>query len=532
VADLRQLSPARLKEGMRRHQGAVDVCIVGAGAGGAALAKGLADKGLSVVVLEAGSWLGPEDYRNDELSMLGPLDWDSPRESGGSNPLELGRKMTGRGVGGSTLHYTAVALRPHRDDFRVRTVDGVGCDWPIGYDDLAPYMDEVESFLGVSGPQHFPWGEYEGPYPMGPLPLTAYDEVLAVGMDKLGYRWVMTPHTVITGTRDDGRSPCMYYGFCVSGCKSGAKSTANVTWIPAALRKGAEVRDGCMAVRVNLDARGRARSVTYLHDGREFEQEAAVIALCCYSIETPRLLLLSTGPDHPDGLANGSGCVGKYLMAHLINGATGRFEQVLDPFVSPPIGIMTQDTYGTQADRDFLRGYTLTAEARFPFQFAETLSADLWGEELMEVLDNYPRYGLLSSIGEMLPYEDNGVSLSGDLQDEYGLPVAKVIFSHGENERRMGADMQRVATEVLEAAGARGIIATSEHAHVLGGCRMGTDPATSVVDANCRTHEVENLYIVDGSVFPSGFGVNPSITIHALALRAAEHIAAGALRAS
>lgn len=512
---------------MRRHDGPVDVCIVGAGAAGCTLAKTLAEGGMSVVVLEAGDWLDTvEDFVNDELESLGKLDWDDLRITAGSNPLNMGRSNTGRAVGGSTVHFTAMKLRLHPDDFELRTRQGLAVDWPFGYNDLEPFYSEAERFVGVSGPREVPWEGFGAPYPQGELPLSASDETLAAGFEKLGYRWAMTPHAILTGAMD-GRSPCMNYGFCVQGCKSDAKGSALVTWVPAAVRAGAEFRERAFATRIELSPDGRASSVEYVQNGAIHRQEARIIIVSCYSVETPRLLLNSACPQFPQGLANTSGMVGKNLMVHPGSEVFGRFEQPLDNFVTPPVGIISQDFYGTaRVSAGLPRGFTVNRYSYFPIEFATTLisdNADLWGERLHEVMDTYPCWTILSSMNEMLPSEDNRVELAEET-DQNGVRVAKITMSYSELDNRLLADSAAISKQVMEAAGAKDMLTSSAAYHVLGTCRMGRDPKTSVVDEFCRSHDIPNLLVCDGSVFPTCGAVNPSLTIEAIALRTAKRL--------
>jgi choline dehydrogenase-like flavoprotein len=505
----------QLKRIMRRHEGAVDACIVGCGAAGSVLAKELAEGGLSVVVLEAGDWLDSrEDFVNDELSMLGPLDWVDLRIVDGRDPIRTGRVNTGRAVGGSTVHFTAVAVRLHPSDFRVASNDGVAVDWPFTYEELAPYYAEVERTLPVSGPRRsaYPSG---APYPHGELPWSSKDGTLGAGMDKLGLHVEMTPHAIAT-TNVDGRSACMYYGFCMNGCKSDAKSGAHVSYVPKAVAAGAEIRPNCFATRVESEG-ARVTGVTYLEDGVERFQAADRVFVSCYAIETPRLLLNS------GNLANSSDQVGRNFMIHSGSIVYGRFDRPVDGFVTPPVGVMTMDPYETDESRDFVRGFWLNTYSQFPIDFAQALvgsNPDLWGRELMEVLDEYAHWGLLAMLGEVLPNPDNRVTLAEE-RDDHGVPVARVTFSYGENDRALIAAGQELAQRAVEAAGATTVLQSEGTPHLLGTCRMGDDPATSVVGPDCRSHDVANLWICDGSVFPTGGAVNPSLTIEAIATRTA-----------
>ena len=514
------LRPAELRAVMRHHEGTVDACIIGSGAAGGVLAKELAQAGMSVVVLEAGEWLDTrQDFVNDELSMLGRVDWDDLRISDGNDPLRLGRVNTGRAVGGTTVHYTAVALRLDPSDFRTASTDGVGVDWPFGYDELAPFYAEVERTLPVSGPRRSVWPS-GAPYPHGELPWSAKDHLIGAGLDKVGYRSEMTPHAIATGPVD-GRSACMYYGFCIDGCKSDAKGSVNVSYIPKAVAAGAEIRPGCFAIRIETE-HGLATGVTYLVDGREHFQAAARVFVCCYAIETPRLLLNS------GNLANTSDQVGRNLMVHSGPIVYGRFDQPVDSFITPPVGIFTRDPYPSDPQRDFARGYLFNTYAQFPINFALSLTnsnPDLWGQDLIDVLDEYAHWGLLAALGEVLPNADNRVTLARDT-DVNGIPVAHVTFSYGDNDRALIKAVRDDGARIMDAAGATRVLFTDGNHHLLGTCRMGTDPATSVVNPDCRAHDIANLWICDGSVFPTAGAVNPSLTIQAIATRTARRLAA------
>jgi choline dehydrogenase-like flavoprotein len=503
---------------MRRHEGTVDACIVGCGAGGSVLAKELAEAGLSVVVIEAGDWIDSrDDMVNDELSMIGPLDWDDLRITDGDNPIRTGRVNTGRAVGGTTVHFTAMSLRLDPSDFRIASDEGVAVDWPFGYEELAPYYDEVESTLPVSGPRRSKWPS-GAPYPHGALPWSAKDLVLGRGMDRVGLHVEMTPHAIATGNVD-GRSACMYYGFCMDGCKSDAKGSMSVTYVPRAVAAGAEIRANSFAVRVETES-GRATGVAYLEEGAERFQPAERVFVCCYAIETPRLLLNS------GNLANSSDQVGRNFMVHSGPIVYGRFDRPLDSFVAPPVGIMTRDPYRSDPSRGFVRGFLLNTYCQFPINFGQSLvgsNPDLWGDDLMEVLDEYAHWGLIATLGEVLPDPNNRVTLAGEVDDN-GLPVARITLSYGENDKALEDAARRLAVDAMEAAGATRILTSEGTHHILGTARMGTDPATSVVDPHCRSHDVPNLWICDGSVWPTGGAVNPSLTIEALATRTARKV--------
>lgn len=509
----------------------VEILIVGAGAAGGVLAKELAEAGFRVVVLEAGPhWVPERDFVSDEKGAQ-QLYWTDPRVTGGQNPIELGANVTGKGVGGSTVHYGMVALRMHESDFMVRTLDGVAHDWPIRYEDLERYYDAVEKELGISGPVRWPWGpRRRGPYPYREHPLNGVAQLFARGCDRLGIRWAACPLATISAPKDV-RHPCIYRGWCVYGCSTNAKASTLVTYIPKALRSGGEIRPNCMATRVNLGPDGRARSVTYIRtteDGRQIEEEQAaeLIILSCYSIETPRLLLGSAQAGHPDGLANSSGLVGKGLMVHSAHSVYGRFPEVVYQYKGPPTLAISQDFYETDRRNDYVRGFTIEPIGPFPQQFAKQAqsSLGLWGQDLREFMFDYNHYAGWGLVGECLPDDRNTVTLDPEEEDQYGLPVARVTFGWGENDKRLfraGIEKER---QILEAAGAEVTWAADDTAHLLGACRMGGDPRTSVVDAWCRSWDVPNLFVSDGSVFVTSAAVNPSLTIQAIAMRTADYI--------
>lgn len=501
-----------------------EVCVIGCGAGGGVMAAKLAEAGMRVVVLEAGPfWVPERDWASDEKHQ-GQLYWSEPRVSGGRDALELGGNNSGRGVGGSTVHFTMVKLRFHGHDLRTRSTEGVGDDWPIGYADLARYYDEVEGDLGVAGPSYFPWGEFQGPYPQRAHPVPQHAVPLFEGCERLGLRAVVTPTATLSSPKD-GRPPCTYRGFCVVGCKPGAKSSTLVTYVPRIVAAGGIIKDNSMVTRLRV-ANGRVISASYVHAGRRHEQRARIFILAGYAIETPRLLLNSATPEQPTGLANSSGLVGKRLMTHMSHRVYAWFEKPVRPYKAPPgIGI-TQEFYRTPKEGDHVRGYSIETGAALPISFARLVVAGTGehGWALRKRMLEYNHYSGIAMNGECLPYEENEVRLASET-DAYGAPVAHLRFAYGENERRMIDHAYARMEEILRAAGGSRIFRASDTAHLMGTCRMGDDPQTSVVDPWCRTWDVPNLFLCDGSVFVTAAGVNPSLTIEAIAARAADRLA-------
>jgi choline dehydrogenase-like flavoprotein len=513
---------------MARYQGAVDVCIIGCGAAGSVLACNLAEAGWKVVVLEAGDWLSTDaDLRQDEVTMLGRFDFDDRRWVAGNEELQMGHVRDGRGVGGGTLHYGAVALRLWPEDFERRSRHGVGRDWPIRYDELAPYYDRVEHEMQLSGPLSMPWGPHPGRFPQGPHALNYRDEKLAEGMTNAGLRWTENALAILTG-QHEGRSACMNYGYCQWGCKSRAKTSMHVSYVPRAVLAGAEIRDRARATFIETASDGRITGVIYRRDGGEERVEAGVYILSAFCVENSRLLLHSAGPACPQGVANGSGMVGRGIMAHVANPYFARFDEPIEQWTTSPGTLLSQEHYATREDRPFVGGWSWMTTCLFPSEFAAQIvksGEGMWGERLMGILQAYPDFAVLGTEGECLFYPENRVQLSGEI-DEFGVPRPQVTFNFGENELAMRAQMQRHAREILEGAGAKEVFIGEGNDHLMGGCVMGESAEGSVVDRDLRAFGHSNLYICDASVFPSSGGAQPSQTIFALASRLSGHLAA------
>ena len=508
----------------------VDFAIVGTGAGGGTLAAKLAEAGFSVVAFDAGGWYRPlEEFASDEMEQT-KLYWLDNRVVDGANPLELGHNNSGKAVGGSTVHFMMVSLRFRPEWFKARTLLGYGADWPVDWREMWRYYDEVENALKISGPVNFPWGPPRRRYPYRPHEVNAAGLVLARGCEKLGIKWCQTPLATVSAPR--GLSPpCVYRGFCGIGCSTNAKQSALVVWIPRALAAGAEIRDLAMVGRVACDKSGRVSGVHYHREGAWQFQKAKNVVVAGYAIETPRLLLNSACPQFPDGFANSNGLVGKYFMVQSNDAVWGLMEEEIRWYKGPPSMAMTEHWNYCDEGKDFHGGYAYMSQGPLPIEWARTLSSGrgLWGQALRDKMGDYIHQAGLKICGEVLPREENRVELA-DATDALGLPVAKVTFSYCDNDDRLRHHAVRQMRMAMQAAGATDIWDSESTAHLNGGCRMGEDPATSVVNADGRSWDIPNLWVCDGSLFPTVGGVNPSLTIQALACRIGDRITAMARR--
>jgi len=517
-------TPWSLRERMRRFRNdeAVDALIVGCGAGGGVLAQRLARRGWKVVALEAGPFWDPDnDWVSDEAGSH-HLYWNEPRVIGGADPVPLGSNNSGRGVGGSTIHYAGYAPRFHPSDFRTRSADGVGADWPLSYEELRPYYETMEEELPVAG-QDWPWG-HPHRYPHGPHPVSGGGDIFLRGCQQLGIKALVGPVAITNGVMGN-RPHCIYRGFCLQGCKVNAKASTLITHIPDALARGAEIRDGCMVTRVEVGDDGRATGVVYRRDGIEHRQRARLVVLSCYSIETPRLLLNSASERFPEGLCNDHDQVGRYLMVQGAAQTAGRFTEEVRMYKAPPPEVSTEAFYETDPSKDYKRGFSIQTVSPLPITWSEHIVAQgHWGEVLREYMRDYVHWVSLGSLCEFLPLPDNRVTLA-DEKDCHGLPVAHFSYAQGENDRKLMRAATSVMVDILQAAGAQETVTIDRYAHLMGGARMAPDPKNGVVDGNLRTHAVQNLYICDGSVTPTQGSANPALTIMALAARLADHLA-------
>ncbi|MGH8890572.1 MAG: GMC family oxidoreductase [Acidothermaceae bacterium] len=516
--------PHGLRADMARYDenDEVDIVIVGCGAGGGTLAQRLARGGWRVVAFDAGPFWDPEtDWVSDERGSHS-LYWTDPRLISGSDPVPLGSNNSGRGVGGSMVHYAGYTPRFHPSDFATFTNDGVGADWPMAYTDLRPYYEMLEEELPVSG-QDWPWGDPHS-YPFHAQPLSGNGEVFIEGCTRLGIPVRVGPVAIANG-RFGNRPHCIYRGFCLQGCKVNAKASPLITHIPDALAHGAEIRPHCYVNEVQVeDQAGLATGVTYIKDGVEHRQRARMVAIAGYSIETPRLLLLSTSKHFKHGLCNNEGQVGHYLMVQGAPQTAGRFDAEVRMYKAPPPEVSCEQYYETDPSKSYRRGFAIQTVSPLPITYAEHVIAQgHWGESLREYMRDYVHWATLGSLCELLPRYENSVTLADEV-DHHGLAVANFSYSMCDNDKQLIDAAQAKMEEILQAAGATETMTIQRFAHLVGGCRMAASDQEGVVDANQRTFAVPNLYITDGSVLPTQGSANPALTIMALAARVADHL--------
>ena len=519
--------------------GAVDILIIGAGASAAAAAWSLADTRMHIVCLEQGDWPDPNHFpsngRDNEARQMADFNF-SPNQRRGpadypinddDSPIKVANY---NGVGGATVLWTAHFPRLHPSDFRVRTLDGVGDDWPIDYKTLEPFYAENDRMMGVSGLAGDP--AYPPKIPtMPPLPLGKSGETLARGFNALGWHW-WPSDSAIASEDYDGRAGCINVGTCMTGCAQGAKASTDITYWPAAVRMGVEVRTRCRVREVTCNAEGMATGAIYYDaEGIERFQAAEVVIMACNAVGTARILLNSKSPRFPDGLANSSGQVGKNLMMHPCSMIAGLFEEEQDGPEGAQNWLWSHEFYETNRARDFVRGYILEA-SRGLGPVLTAISGMLSGEIPLGAAHHaafrqrFKRTTRLVAICEDLPEDHNRVTLDPALTDAHGIPAPRISYRLSENSERMLAHAVARGTEVLKAAGAWSVSDRTPFApggwHLMGTARMGADPRRSVVNEWGRSHDVRNLFIVDGSIFPTSGGVNPTSTIQAMALYIAD----------
>ena len=533
----------------------VDFVIVGSGAAGGIIAKELATAGFSVVVLEQGPRLTEKQFDHDEFATFMQGRWSnnpatqpqSFRASPSANAERAFAAIYGRLVGGSNAHFTGNFWRMRPLDFN--EASGLGgvpgtalADWPITYEELEPYYTKAEWELGVSGePGPFDPARSK-PYPMPSLPIKSSGVLFDKGALALGYHPQPTP-MAINSRYYNGRPACQHCGFCLFFmCEFRSKSSSFVTTLPIAEATGkCEVRPDSYVARIETNSEGRVTGVAYFDGKKQLQlQRARAVVVCANGAETPRLLLNSESTRFPNGLANSSGMVGKHLMFNTYFGVNAQFEQPLNEHKSVQNTRMMLDFYATDPKRGFYGGGGIDARfGKYPITFALgglPPGSPTWGEEFARSLARqFTRTMFFGTHGTSLPLEANSVSIDPSLKDAWGLPCMRITYQDHPDDLKTAEFLGARALEIAQAAGAlkawpEPVAPQTNSVHMLGTCRMGNDPKSSVTDRFHRAHDVRNLFVCDGSSLVTSTRGQPTETICALAFRAGEKIAEFAKR--
>lgn len=503
------------------------VVVIGTGAGGGVLANELAQKGVSVVALEAGGRYLPEDYVNDEWESFGQLAWLDPRTTSGD--WRVAKDFSGlpawivKAVGGTTTHWAGASLRFQDHEWKARTtygeVEGASLlDWPIDPREMDSYYDKAEKKLNVTRTNGNPG-----------LPGCNNYKVFEAGAKKLGYKEVHTGRMAINSRDDQDRAMCQQTGFCFQGCKWGAKWSAAYTDIPQGEATGnLEVREKAHVARILHNEAGKVTGVEYFDENGDLQmQKARIVCVAGNSFESPRMLLNSASNMFPNGLANSSDQVGRNYMRHMTGSVYAVFEQPVKMWRGTTMAGIVQDESRHDPSRGFVGGYELeTLALGLPFM-AAFLDPGSWGREFTTALDQYENMAGMWIVGEDMPQSDNRVTLNTEVKDQFGLPVANVHFSDHPNDIAMRNHAYERGMAIYDAVGATRTFPTPPYpsTHNLGTNRMSENPEDGVVNKWGQTHDIDNLFISDGSQFTTGAAENPTLTIVALAIRQADHIA-------
>jgi len=515
---------------MRKYRNDDDsvVVVIGSGAGGGVLANELAQQGVDVVLLEAGTNLDwQKDFANDEWGMFGKTAWlDNRTTSGNWRVAQDFPNLPAwicKTVGGSTLHWAGASLRFQEHELKARTlygrVKGANLlDWPLDLAELEPYYDRAEDKMGVTRTHGIPG-----------LPGSNNFKVMEAGAKRVGYKDVHTGRMAINSEPRDGRAACRQLGFCFQGCRMGAKWSTLYVDVPQAIATDrCELRTQAQAARITHNAKGRVDGVEY-HDknGRLQRQKARVVCVAGNSIETPRLLLLSESAQFPRGLANSSGHVGRNYMRHMTGSVYAIFEQPVNMFRGTTMAGIVTDESRHDPSRGFVGGYEMeTLSLGVPFM-AAFLNPGGWGKSFTSLMDGFQNMAGMWLVGEDMPQRDNRITLHPTLKDQYGLPIPNVHFDDHENDVAMRNHAYAAGRAIYEAAGAKTVVETPPYpsTHNLGTARMSARASDGVVNKHGQAHDVKNLFISDGSQFTTGAAENPTLTIVALAIRQADRIA-------
>ena len=539
-----------------------DAVISGAGAGGGFCAMRLAQNGLKVLLLERGRRFDfktdfPMNYPDWELQsnpLLDPYELIDDGETPGISvddhdicsgsfegneflqdpPSHRMQMYYDRvlGVGGSTLHYQGEAHRFAPHVFQPNSLFGWGQDWPVSYNVLEPFYQQAEKLLGVAGTPGNPYKPVRENFPTAAHTLSTRSQLAKLGADKLG--WSLLPNSLALPSRSvDGRSPCQHSGGCVYGCRFGAKSSTDLTAIAIGESTGnLTVQENSQLVEIETDSQGNVDGFIYMRDDQKHRVRASRYILAMGAVETPRMMLANQTGRHPEGIGNQHDQVGRNFMETIYAAMYCEADFPIHSYKGPPLDARIWDFY--KPDNDLVSGFVLgvagtLTEKLSPLSYSQAVEG--FGlEHKRKVRSSFGREIQLFGIAEHIPHENNRVTLS-ERKDSNGIPLVKIFSDYGHEDRRTLRVMMRRIEQWADACdlGNRSSLESTydapNAAHVGGTCRMGVDPEYSVTDSNGQVHGVSNLYITDASVLPTlGAGDSPSLTIQALALRAAEHI--------
>ena len=509
-----------------------DVVVIGSGAGGGTLAAQLAQGGADVLVLEGGPKI---DTRTDFNTHGLPFQFPTrsiPVMKPGKPGMDSERS---RGVGGKTLLWNAVALRMSQRDFKGRQHDGAGEDWPIDYRDLSPYYDRIEKEVGVCGNldhlEDLPDGIF-----LPPVPMKCTDEIIRAGAAKIGVKVIHVRKSTLSRASRT-RPACHFCGNCMAGCDVVAKyNSADVQMYPA-IRAGKPltIRPNSIVHELAVSTDGRKVSEVHYFDRETKEPGTArgrVAVVACACAQSVALLLMSRSPRFPTGLANSSGELGKNFVPHITCGIAAFLE---DRIGAPPVndeGLLDHayiPSFMHDRKRDYPRsfGYQFNYQNHRAVGWARSMKG--MGKSLKEsVKAHYPAYITFTGYMEITPNRDSYIDLDESMKDRFGLPSARRHWKLSDDDWKRFRAVQDWGRQILTSSKSQ-ILSVSEAPttnHEIGGCRMGSDPKRSILNAYCQAHDVPNLYVVDASAFPSASEKNPTHTIMALASRAADNIAA------
>ena len=510
----------------------VDVVIVGSGAAGGAMAAKLAAGGKKVVILEAGPDRGNPDLISSGIWARRQKWHGEPVEDVGPNSVGYGFNA-GYGIGGGAMSHYGVWPRFHEEDFDMFSRFGKAFDWPIRYTDLQPYYDQVQLESGVAGDaEKETWRPPGDPYPMPPVPRFAQGKIIAGGFEKLGMHTAPLPLAVTT-TNYNGRDLCIWDGWCDAGCPIGALANPITIDLPIAYEHGAVLHANSTVTRVLTNESGEFATGVEYHDGASEKQQvmADMVVLAAFTVQNPRLMLASANNNHPTGLGNSSGTLGKYLMSHPAGLIYGLFDVPTSCYYGAFGGqLVCQDGYkkDTHSDSGAFGSYQwMIAQAVKPNDLLgiSTTRPDLFGDKLHAFMkDAAHGFASMTAVVEDLPVAENAITLSENV-DRYGVPLARISHTTHEQSKMLWQAVLEEGQAVFKAAGAREVWTGPQAAmHIIGGTRMGDDPENSVCNSYGQTHDIPNLVVAGAGLFPTSAGVNPTFTIHAVTARSSEHL--------